>query len=58
MMFVVKHNREMINKTFRFPADLLGKLENIAEKNKISVNSLVMQMAEYALANMERADGK
>jgi predicted HicB family RNase H-like nuclease len=57
-MFVVKHNREMVNKTFRFPSELLDKLERIAEKNKISVNSLVMQMAEYALANMERADGK
>ena len=57
-MFVVKHNREMVNKTFRFPSELLDKLEHIAEKNKISVNSLVMQMAEYALANMERADGK
>ena len=48
----------MVNKTFRFPADLLEKLAHIAEKNKISVNSLVMQMAEYSLANMERADGK
>jgi predicted DNA-binding ribbon-helix-helix protein len=57
-MFVVKHNREMVNKTFRFSSELLDKLEHIAEKNKISVNSLVMQMAEYALANMERADGK
>jgi predicted HicB family RNase H-like nuclease len=57
-MFVVKHNREMVNKTFRFPAELLDKLESIAQKNKISVNSLVMQMAEYALANMEKADGK
>lgn len=52
-MFVVKHNREMVNKTFRFPAELLEKLERIAEKNKISVNSLVMQMAEYALENMK-----
>jgi hypothetical protein len=57
-VFVVKHNREMVNKTFRFPSELLDKLEHIAGKNKISVNSLVMQMAEYALANMERADGK
>lgn len=57
-MFVVKHNREMVNKTFRLPSDLLGKLENIAGKNKISVNSLVMQMAEYALANMGGTDGK
>jgi predicted DNA-binding ribbon-helix-helix protein len=57
-MFVVKHNRKMVNKTFRFPSELLDKLESIAEKNKISVNSLVTQMAEYALANMEGADGK
>ena len=57
-MFVVKHNQEMVNKTFRFPAELLEKLERIAKKNKISVNSLVMQMVEYALANMEKADGK
>jgi hypothetical protein len=57
-MFVVKHNREMVNKTFRFPSELLDKLERIAGENKISVNSLVSQMAEYALANMERADGK
>jgi hypothetical protein len=57
-MFVVKHNREMVNKTFRFPSELLDKLERIAGKNKISVNSLVMQMAEYALANMGGTDGK
>ena len=57
-MFIVKHNREMVNKTFRFPSELLDKLERIAEKNKISVNSLVMQMAEYALANMEGSNGK
>jgi hypothetical protein len=57
-MFVVKHNREMVNKTFRFPSELLDKLESIAGKNKISVNSLVTQMAEYALANMGDADGK
>jgi len=57
-MFVVKHNQKMINKTFRFPSELLDKLERIAGKNKISVNSLVAQMAEYALANMEGANGK
>ncbi len=57
-MFVVKRNHEMVNKTFRFPSELLDKLEHIAGKNKISVNSLVMQMTEYALANMEGADGK
>jgi predicted HicB family RNase H-like nuclease len=53
VMFVVKHTQEMANKTFRFPVELLEQLERIAQKNKISVNSLVMQMSEYALENME-----
>ena len=57
-MFVVSRKNEMVNKTFRFPATLLDKLEEIAKRNDISVNSLVMQMAEYALANMEGSNGK
>jgi predicted DNA-binding protein len=51
-MFVVSRKDEMINKTFRFPAELMEKLEKIAARNRISVNALLRQMAEYAIEEM------
>lgn len=36
-MFVVKKSDKMVNKTFRFPAELLDKLESIAQSQKVRV---------------------
>ena len=52
-MFKVRQTEEMINKTFRLPQSLLDELAKIAEHEKVSVNNLVRQCCEYALANMK-----
>ena len=51
-MFEVKQTDEMANKTFRLPVSLLEELTKVAEHKKVSVNNLVRQCCEYALANM------
>ena len=52
-MFQVRQTEEMINTTFRLPQSLLDELSKIAEHEKVSVNNLVRQCCEYALANMK-----
>ncbi len=52
-MFQVRQTEEMINKTFRLPQSLLEELTKVAEQEKVSVNNLVRQCCEYALANMK-----
>ena len=52
-MFEVKQTEEMLNKTFRLPQSLLEELTKVAEHEKVSVNNLVRQCCEYALANMK-----
>lgn len=56
-MFVVKQSQEMVNRTFRFPQELLDCLERVAKEQNVSVNNLVKQCCEYALGNMAK-DGK
>ncbi|MGN0467844.1 MAG: hypothetical protein ACI4GY_03860 [Acutalibacteraceae bacterium] len=51
-MFKVKRE-EFVNKTFRFPIDLVKKLEVIAQTEKVSLNNLVIQCCEYAIDNMD-----
>ena len=55
-MFVIKKNSEMINKTFRLPADLLERLTEVAKAQDVSVNNLVQQCCEYALGEMPKSD--
>ncbi|SDO76552.1 Arc family DNA-binding protein [Selenomonas ruminantium] len=52
-MFEVKQTEEMLNKTFRLPQSLLEELTKVAEHEHVSVNNLVRQCCEYALANMK-----
>ena len=52
-MFEVKQTDEMVNKTFRLPVPLLEELTRVAEHKSVSVNNLVRQCCEYALANMK-----
>lgn len=54
-MFQIKR-KEYTNKTFRLPADLVDKLEKIAQNNGISLNNLVVQCCEYALNDMSVPD--
>ena len=44
---------EFVNKTFRIEKKLIERLEQIAQKENISVNSLVVQCCTYALDNMD-----
>lgn len=43
---------EMVNKTFRMPAELVERLNVVAQEQKVSLNNLVCQCCEYALDNM------
>lgn len=43
---------EMVNKTFRMPAELVERLNVVAQEQKVSLNNLVCQCCEYALNNM------
>ena len=51
-MFIVE-KEEMINKTFRLPANLVEKMYKIAQEKGVSLNSLVKQCCEYALKNLD-----
>ena len=54
-MFKVKKT-EHVNKTFRMPAELVKKLEILAQEKNVSLNNLVVQCCEYALDNLNRED--
>ena len=43
---------EMVNKTFRMPAELVERLTKVAQAKKVSLNSLIVQCCEYALNNL------
>ena len=45
---------EYTNKTFRLPTELVKDMENIAQNKGVSLNNLVIQCCEYALANLEQ----
>ncbi len=51
-MLKIKHE-EYDSKTFRLPIELIEKLAEIASKNNISMNKLVIQCLNYALDNIE-----
>jgi predicted HicB family RNase H-like nuclease len=55
-VFVVKQSQDMVNKTFRFPQELLDQLERVAREKNVSVNNLVKQCCEYALENLPQDD--
>ena len=44
---------EFINKTFRIEKKLIERLEQVAQRENISVNALVVQCCTYALDNMD-----
>ncbi len=51
-MFEIK-KEEYINKTFRMPVELIKKMEVIAQREKISLNNLVVQCCEYSIKNLK-----
>lgn len=44
---------EMVNKTFRLPAELVERLQTVAQNQGVSLNNLVKQCCEYALENLD-----
>ena len=44
---------EMVNKTFRLPLPLVKRLQEVAQIKDVSLNYLVAQCCEYALADMK-----
>lgn len=51
MQFKTKKT-EYVNKTFRIIKDLNERLSQIAQKEDISMNELVVQCCEFALSNL------
>ena len=52
-MFKIK-KLEYINKTFRFPSELVKYLEILAQQKQVSLNNLVVQCCEYAIENIDK----
>ena len=57
MLEIIK-GQESVNKTFRIPTDIVVQLEYLAGINNTSVNKVVVQCLEYALANIADGDKK
>ena len=55
-MLEIEKGHESVNKTFRIPVDIVAELENLASINNTSVNKVVIQCLEYALANIAQPD--
>lgn len=43
---------EHTNKTFRFPSELVERLQLVAQQENVSLNKLVIQCCQYALENL------
>lgn len=49
---------ESVNKTFRIPVHIVEQLEYLAGKYNTSMNKIVIQCLDYALANISDADAE
>lgn len=54
-MFEVKKPQSS-NKTIRMPDDLIARLQELANRNDISFNQLVVQCCEYALKSLNEKE--
>lgn len=54
-MFRVE-KEEYVNKTFRMPVKLIKELEQLAQKEEVSLNNLVIQCCKYSLANQSSSE--
>ena len=52
-MFKLKPGSETITKTFRIPVDMSERLEQLAYKNSLSLNAVIIQCLQYALDNLD-----
>lgn len=49
-----ENKKYSITRTIRIDENLLKKLEELANKNNISTNKLIIKCIEFALKNMEQ----
>ena len=47
--FNVKKKEECFNKTIRLPESIINKIENIATKNNVSFNKIVLDMINFEM---------
>ncbi len=52
--FEIKTKETFVNKTFRLPEEFVSEMAQVAQEKKISLNELVYQCCQYALANMKK----
>ncbi|MBC3516099.1 toxin-antitoxin system HicB family antitoxin [Neobittarella massiliensis] len=52
-MLKIQKGYDSESKTFRLPTDMVSRLSDLAAKNKLSLNQLVIQCLQYALDNLE-----
>lgn len=52
-MFKLNPGSETITKTFRIPVDMSERLEQLAYKNNLSLNAVIIQCLQYALDNLD-----
>ncbi len=52
-MLEIEKSYPSVNKTFRIPINIVEQLEQIAGECNTSVNKVVVQCLEYALANIQ-----
>ena len=52
-MFKLKPGSQTITKTFRIPVAMSERLEQLAYKNNLSLNAVIIQCLQYALDNLD-----
>lgn len=55
-MFKIQKGYDTISKTFRLPVEIVDKLDNLAFKNNLSLNQLVIQCLKYAIENLDETE--
>ena len=56
MFKLKKEYVEYENKSLRLPKDLITKVQELANRNNMSFNRVIIQCIEYALDNAEESD--
>ena len=56
-MFKIKPDkRESVNKTIRFPLELIERIENVIKEHDVTFSGFIIQACEYALDHMGADD--
>lgn len=56
MFKLKKEYVEYENKSLRLPKDLTAKVQELADRNNMSFNRVIIQCIEYALENSEETE--